>query len=185
MIAPPAAARRRRRAAVSVLLAGVLVVAVVLVVRSVADAGQAVGGDMGDLGSDRSGGSALLTYELVTRHPTKQGNLRLVVDADGAVRAQRNDVEPPPGQEWAAELPDEPSTTLRNAPDRLVAILRAGNFFEMDRHQVNEAGTDGTLRVLTWNGDGGPRTVTVDRARPADFDRIVGEIARLTSVPGM
>lgn len=140
---------------------------------------------MGGVGHDGSAGSPLLTYELVTRHPTKQGNVRLVVGADGAVRAQRNDVEPPDGQDWAADLPDEPSTTVRDAPARLAAILRAGNFFEMDEHQVNEAATDGTVRVLTWNGDGGPRTVTVDRARSPEFDRLIGEIARLTSVPGL
>ena len=47
----------------------------------------------------------LLTYEVVTRHPTKLGNLRVVVDESGAVRAQRNDVEPADGQAWSAELP--------------------------------------------------------------------------------
>jgi hypothetical protein len=127
----------------------------------------------------------LLSYELVTRFPTKVGNLRVVVDDEGGVRAQRNDVEPPGGQAWSAELPAEPSTTVADAPARLGAVLEAGHFFEMDELQVNENATDGIVRTLRWNGAGGPRTVTIDRARSPEFDQLVGELAQLLAVSGM
>ena len=127
----------------------------------------------------------LLRYEVVTRRPTGRGNLRVVVDVDGAVRFQRNEAEPSAGERWSADLPATPSTTVRNAYARVGRILRSGGFFEMDERQVEETATDGTVRVLSWNGDGGPRTVTVDRARPADFDQLIAGLARLLHVPGM
>jgi hypothetical protein len=128
---------------------------------------------------------ALLSYELVTRHPTKLGNLRVVVDEQGDVRVQRNDVEPRGGQAWSADLPSEPSTTIADAPERLAAILQAGHFFVMDELQVDEDTTDGTVRTLRWNGPGGPRTVTLDRARSPEFDQLIGQLARLLAVTGM
>jgi hypothetical protein len=130
-------------------------------------------------------GSPLLSYAIVTRHPTKLGNLRVVVDEHGGVRAQRNDVEPRSGQAWSSELPTDPSTTIADAPARLGAILGSGHFFEMDELQVDEDTTDGTIRTLRWNGAGGPRTVTLDRARSAEFDQLIGQLAKLFAVTGM
>lgn len=127
----------------------------------------------------------LLSYELRTRHPTRRGNVRMVIDETGGVRVQRNDSEPPQGQEWAAELPREPLTEIADARSRLRGLLESGHFFEMDEHQVNDAANDGTVRSLTWTGDRGPRTVTIDRAKSPEFDRIIAELARLTSVPGL
>jgi hypothetical protein len=65
------------------------------------------------------------------------------------------------------------------------AILEAGNFFEMDELQVDEDTTDGTVRTLRWNGAGGPRTVTIDRARSPEFDQLIGQLAKLFAVTGM
>ena len=127
----------------------------------------------------------LLRYEVRTRRPTRRGNLRVVVDVDGAVRFQRNETEPPADEGWAAELPAEPVATVRNAEARLGRILRSSGFFEMDELQVEETATDGTVRVLSWNGAGGPRTVTIDRATPPDFEQLVAKLARLLHVPGM
>ena len=127
----------------------------------------------------------LLSYEVVTRHPTKLGNLRVVVDNHGGVRVQRNDVEPRAGQVWSGDLPADPSSTVDDAPARLGAILEAGHFFAMDELRVNEDATDGTVRTLHWNGPGGPRTVTIDRARSAEFDQLIGQLARLLAVTGM
>ena len=129
-------------------------------------------------------GGVLLSYELRTRHPTQRGNLRLVVDEEGRVRVQRNDTDPPDGEQWAADLPEDATATVPDAADRLRSLLEAGGFFEMEERQEDEAVTDGTVRTLSWYGAGGPRTVTVDRARSAGFDRLVGELARLTGVPG-
>jgi hypothetical protein len=128
---------------------------------------------------------SLLRYEVLTRRPTRRGNLRVVVDADGAVRSQRNETEPPAGEAWATDLPADPVTTVEHADARLGEVLRAGGFFSMDERQVEETATDGTVRVLSWNGPGGPRTVTVDRAMPPDFDRLAAELARVLGVPGM
>lgn len=127
----------------------------------------------------------LLRYERTNRRPTKRGNLRVVVGLDGAVRTQRNTSDPTPGQAWDAPLPERPATVVADAEKRLSAILRTGGFFELDEHQVEETGTDGSVRVLEWRGDGGPKTVTVDRAGSPDFDRIVGELSRLLQVAGM
>ncbi len=127
----------------------------------------------------------LLRYEQRTRHPTQQGNVRVVVTDDGAVRVQRNETEPAPGETWDAPLPTEPTTTLRRAAKRLGTILDRHGFATMAEHQVNEAATDGTVRVLTWSGAGGPRTVTVDRARSAEFDDLLADLARLLRVPGL
>jgi hypothetical protein len=127
----------------------------------------------------------LLRYEIRTRRPTRRGNLRVVVGENGAVRFQRNEAEPSGEEGWAADLPAEPVATVKDADGRLGRILRSGGFFEMDELQVEEAATDGTVRVLSWNGEGGPRTVTIDRASPADFDRLIANLARLLHVPGM
>lgn len=127
----------------------------------------------------------LLRYEVRTRRPTRRGNLRVLVDGDGGVRFQRNEAEPSGDERWAADLPAEPVATVKHADTRLGRILRSGGFFEMDEHQVEEAATDGTVRILSWNGAGGPRTVTLDRATPTDFDQLISKLARLLHVPGM
>jgi hypothetical protein len=55
----------------------------------------------------------------------------------------------------------------------------------MDELQVDEDTTDGSVRTLRWNGVGGPRTVTIDRARSSEFDQLIGQLATLFAVTGM
>ena len=120
----------------------------------------------------------LLSYELVTHFPTKLGNTRIMVDRSGAVKVQRNDTEPSSGDLWSAPFPEKPLTVVKDAEPRLTKALEQGGFFSMAPRQVNEAATDGTLQKLTWTGKGGPRSVTIDRARSPQFDALRAEILR-------
>jgi hypothetical protein len=127
----------------------------------------------------------LLGYQMVTRYPTRVGNVRVVVDRSGGVRLQKNEAEPATGQEWTAPFPAEPQATLRDPEARLFKVLERGGFFSMEPLQVNEAATDGTRQTLTWNGRSGPRTVTIDRARSPKFDALKGELFRALRLVGL
>jgi hypothetical protein len=115
----------------------------------------------------------LLAYELIAPRPTRRGNLRVVVERAGAVKLQRNDDEPPPGEPWIRRYP-ETRSLLPNAEVSLFRVLERGGFFSMEPLLVSEAASDGARRSLTWNGKRGPKTVTVDKARSADFDALIG-----------
>jgi hypothetical protein len=130
-------------------------------------------------------GEPLLSYELVTWFPTRRGNVRVVVDRSGAVRTQRNDRDPPPDEEWAGPLPNDPRSVLKDAESRLAKALDRGGFFAMDSQYVSDTTTDGTRQVLTWNGARGPKSVTVDRARVPAFEKLLGELWRLLGLAGV
>ena len=127
----------------------------------------------------------LLTYEMVTNFPTRRGNVRVVVDRDGAVRFQKNESEPAGGEAWAKPLPVEPVSRVKNAESRLFGLLERRGFFSMELLQTNETTTDGVRQSLTWNGKAGPRTVTVDRARSEGFETLRGELFRLLGLVGL
>jgi hypothetical protein len=123
-----------------------------------------------------SASEPLLVYEMVTHFPTRRGNVRVVVERSGEVRAHRNDAEPAEGEEWTHPFAAQPRAVIRDAESHLLRVLDRGGFFAMDPNQVNEAATDGVKRTLTWNGTKGPRTVTVDRVRSPRFEALVNEL---------
>jgi len=127
-------------------------------------------------------GSSLLSYQMITHFPTKVGNTRVMVDRSGAVKVHRNDAEPSEGEQWNRPFPAEPMSVVKDPETRLATVLQRGGFFSMPARLVDELTTDGTLQTLSWNGRGGPRTVTVDRARSPQFDALLAEVFRVLGV---
>jgi hypothetical protein len=118
----------------------------------------------------------LLEYQRVTHFPTKVGNIRFRVEADGGVYVQRNRRAPPSGQEWAEEFPAAPTVQVRDVEKKIKKLLERHKFFAMEPLYQNPAGSDGVVETLTWRGPGGEKTVVADRARPPAFQKLVNDL---------
>jgi len=103
----------------------------------------------------------LLEYRCTTLFPTAIGNERFRVLADGRVQHQRNEQEPPPGQEWCTPEPETVGIVER-AEERLRELLRQGGFFDLATCTTNPDALDGCREELRWHP-------------PADHRRVVAE----------
>ena len=123
----------------------------------------------------------LLTYEMHTRFPTKRGNVRLQVSRNGDVRWQRNDVDPPPGEDWTAPLPAEPQRHVRFARFRIERALRKIHLFDDAAWPTTAEAvvSDGTESRIVWRGDSHVERVAVGRAGHS----VRQVVARLGTVP--
>lgn len=126
--------------------------------------------------SDADGGAAVILLEYVreTHHPTRRGNLRLVVDADGSARLQSNDGDPPPGQRWQ----EASGRKLGQVPDPerwLHALLLRHGFFAMPPLRNDARVRGGVCETLSWHGRDA-RTVLVDRSDAPDFTALIGAL---------
>jgi len=125
----------------------------------------------------------LLEYIRKTRFPTKRGNVRLRIDDSGQIFVQKHVGDPPRGQDWTGDYPSSPTTTLRNARQELEKLLTRFKFTEMQPLYINEAASDGRIETLTHHTLAGvARTVTVDRAKAPEFQKLVQAIISKANV---
>ncbi|MGE3507983.1 MAG: hypothetical protein AB7N65_03775 [Vicinamibacterales bacterium] len=116
---------------------------------------------------------SILEYELRTFHPTKRGNVRLRVEANGEIFGTRNRSEPAAGDwvdDWAAPL-----RTVANPDATVTALLESGGFFAMPEEFAGD-GPDGVREMLRYSGSRGVRSVVVTRS---DVPAVQALVSRL------
>jgi len=119
----------------------------------------------------------ILLFEHRTHHPTRTGNHFVRVDDDGTVHAHQNATDPPPGREWTVEPDGARVGRIAHPRETVERVLRKHDFFEMDPLYESATTMGGVIRTLTyWDAGGVARTVTVDRAKRPDFDKLVQKL---------
>lgn len=118
----------------------------------------------------------LLEYERTTHFPTRRGNLRFRVGADGGVYFQRNDKEPPAGAAWTAEFSAQPQSVVQGGVAALHALLDRHDFFAMESRYRNELSSDGSRESLAYHGPRGEKTVEVDRMTVPAFRTLLADL---------
>ena len=119
----------------------------------------------------------ILRYELRTHHPTRTGNLYVVVDDDGVIRAHQNAKDPPPGRDWTIEPAAARVGALADPRAVIERVLRKGGFFGMPPRIESPATQGGIERTLAYvDAAGAQHTVTIDRAKAPEFDKLVNRL---------
>lgn len=120
-------------------------------------------------------GPWLLCYQRLTHHPTRIGNLSVVVLPDGEVYLRHNRSEPPAGSLWLVDGPGQSCGRYAAAEHRLLAILRERGFFTWTLQISQTDRPGGAGEVLAWGGES-PRTVLRDRIEDRDFRTLVDHL---------
>lgn len=119
----------------------------------------------------------ILELEHRTHLPTRIGNRFVRVDDDGTIYAHQNAREPALDTEWTVTPAAARRGVLAQPRDTLERVLRKHGFFELAPLHEAPATQGGVIRRLTyWDRDGAARSVTVDRAKLPELDRLVQKL---------
>jgi hypothetical protein len=129
----------------------------------------------------------ILELEHRTPTPTRSGNYFVRVDNDGTIYAHQNAGEPTRAVDWTIDPAVARCGTLEQPRQVVERVLRKHGFFELAPLHEASATQDGVIRKLTyWDRQGAARTVTVDRAKVPELDRLIRkllEALKLAEIP--
>jgi hypothetical protein len=129
----------------------------------------------------------ILEFEQRTRMPTRIGNQLVRVDDDGAIYAHQNAREPALGTDWTVDPTAARRGMIAHPRETIERALCKHGFFELPPLHEAPATQGGVIRRLTyWDREGTAWTVTVDRAKVPEFDRLVKkllETLRVSEIP--
>ncbi|TMQ20073.1 MAG: hypothetical protein E6J91_04770 [Deltaproteobacteria bacterium] len=116
----------------------------------------------------------ILELEHRTHLPTRVGNYFVRIDDDGTIYAHQNAGEPARDADWTVDPAAARRGTLAKPRDTVERVLRKHGFFDLAPRYEAPATQGGVIRTLTYrDGEGVARTVTVDRARLPELDRLI------------